>query len=174
MRDVGRYKELFERNKKAVAARPAVGRRTNTTTCRIDAERLAGELTGDGWSVRVDASKQEGGDEREPSPGFYQRGSVAACLAMDVVIRAAAHGIPVGNVEVEVQADIDAQGEFGLADITPGYTALRYIVTIESSAPEDEVMRLVDEVDRISHMLSVVRDPVPVSHEVRITTPADA
>ncbi|MEM7026238.1 MAG: hypothetical protein AAF637_27220, partial [Pseudomonadota bacterium] len=86
----------------------------------------------------------------------------------------AAHGIPVGDVAVEVQADIDAQGEFGLADITPGYTALRSIVSIESSAPKDEVKRLLDEVHRFSHLLSVVRDPVPVSHEVRITAPADA
>lgn len=125
MRDVERYKGLFERNRKAVAARPAVGRRTNVTTCRIDPERLAGELSGGGWCIRVDASKKEGGEDSTPSPGFLLRGSVAACVAMDVVIRAAAHGIPVGDVAVEVKADIDAQGEFGLADITPGYTALR-------------------------------------------------
>ena len=174
MRDVERYKRLFERTRKAITARPAVGRKTAATTCKIDPKRLAGELTGGGWSVRIDAPKQEGGDESEPSPGFFLRGGVAACFAMDIVIRAAAYGIPVGNVEVEVQADIDAQGEFGLADVSPGYTALRCIVSVESSAPKDEVMRLVDEVARLSHLLSVVRDPVPVSHEVRITAPADA
>lgn len=173
MRDVERYKQLFERNRKAVAARPAVGRKSVATTCQIDPNRLAGELTGGGWTVRVDAPKQEGGNESEPGPGFFLRGGVAACFAMDVVIRAAASGIPVGKVEVEVQADIDARGEFGLGDVSPGYTALRYIVTVESSAPEDEVMRLVDEIDRFNHLLSVVRDPTPVVGEVRITAPAD-
>jgi uncharacterized OsmC-like protein len=173
MRDVERYKQLFERNRNAIAARPAVGQTSVTTTCRIDPDGLAGELSGDGWTVRIDAPKHEGGDESEPSPGFFLRGGVAACFAMDIVIRAAAYGIPVGKVEVEVQADHDAQGEFGLADVSPGYTALRYIVTVESSAPEDEVIRLVDEIDRFNHMLSVIREPVPVSREVRITAPAD-
>ena len=76
--------------------------------------------------------------------------------------------------EVVVQADWDGRGWFGLADVSPGYTAMRYIVTVESSAPEAEIMAMLDELDRNGHLLSVARDAVPVTREVRLTAPVEA
>ena len=52
-------------------------------------------------------------------------------------------GIPLESLEVEVQADYDVRGEFGVADdVPPGYTGLRYIVRVESPAPESEVIKM--------------------------------
>ena len=174
MRDMARYKVCFERSKKAIELRPAVGRETMSTTCRVAADTLAGEISGDGFTFRTDAAEEEGGEGLTPSPGVLVRGGMAACCAIDVVIYAAVHGISIGDVEVEVQADWDGRGMFGLADVSPGYTALRYIVTVESSAPEAEIMAMLDELDRNAHLLSVAREAVPVAREVRITAPAEA
>jgi uncharacterized OsmC-like protein len=174
MGDAARYKELFERSKKAVTLRPAIGQETMSTVCRVDPSNLAADILAGGWTVRTDAHEEEGGTGEAPSPGVLLRGALAACCAMDVVIRAAVHGVPVDGVEVEIQADFDAQGAFGLADVSPGYTGLRYIVTVESSAPEAEVMAVLDEIDQYGHLLNVVRRPLPVSREVRITAPIGA
>jgi uncharacterized OsmC-like protein len=174
MRDMARYKECFERNKKAIELRPTIGRETMSTTCRVAADTLAGEISGDGFTFRTDAHEEEGGEGITPSAGVLVRGGMAACCAIDIVIYAAIRAIPIGAVEVEVQADCDGHGMYGLADVTPGYTALRYIVTVESSAPEAEIMAMLDEADRHAHLLSVARDAVPVTRKVRITAPAEA
>ena len=174
MRQMAHYKELFERNKKAIELRPAIGRGTLSTTCRIAADTLAGEISGDGFTFRTDAAEEEGGEGITPGPGVLFRGAIAACCAMDVVIYAALSDIPIGAVEVEVQADWDGRGMFGLADVSSGYTALRYIVNVESSAPEEDIRKLIEDADRHAHLLSVAREAVPVSLEVRVRERAAA
>lgn len=173
MRNMAHYKELFERNKKAIELRPAIGRETLSTTCRVAADTLAGEISGDGFTFRTDAAEEEGGEGVTPSAGVLVRGGIAACCAIDIVIYAAVRRIPIGAVEVEVQADWDGRGMYGLAEVSPGYTALRTIVTVESSAPDAEIMAMLDEADRYAHLLSVARDAVPVTREVRIIAPVE-
>ena len=47
-------------------------------------------------------------------------------------------------IEVEVEADFDDGGLFGTADVRPGYSEIRYTVTIESDEPREKIMTLLD------------------------------
>ncbi len=83
---------------------------------------------------------------------------------------AARLGVPVESLEVEVQPDFDARCELGVADeIPPGYLAMRYIVTVESSAAEADVMRVLDTADTYSSRRDDITRPVPLTREVRLT-----
>jgi hypothetical protein len=48
---------------------------------------------------------------------------------------------------------------------------MRYIVSVESDAPEADVMRVLDKGDRYSSLLHGFREPIPVEREVRLTQP---
>jgi hypothetical protein len=55
--------------------------------------------------------------------------------------------------------------------VPPGYTELRYIVSVESTASESEIMRLLDTADRYSSWRDDLTRSVPVRREVRLSVP---
>jgi hypothetical protein len=60
---------------------------------------------------------------------------------------------------VEVEADYDVRGFYGLADSPPGYLEVRYRVKIESDAPEEAIRRVLDEGDAHCPSFDVFRRP---------------
>jgi hypothetical protein len=82
---------------------------------------------------------------------------------------AAIAGISIRTLTVDVEADYDARGQYGVNESPAGYTALRCIVYVDSDSPPDEVFRMLDEADRRSPYLDVFRRAIPVVRETRIT-----
>jgi hypothetical protein len=77
---------------------------------------------------------------------------------------AARLGVRIDALEVEVEADYDSRGELGVADdVPPGYTQVRYLVTVASPASEEDVRRVIDTADRYSPY----RDVFARAHDVR-------
>jgi len=89
--------------------------------------------------------------------------------ANPTMMRAAAMNIPVSGIEVEIQADYDDGALFGTApNVPPGYLEIRYAVTIDSDAPEETIIHLLDEADRHSPYLDVFRRTQTCRREVNI------
>ena len=57
---------------------------------------------------------------------------------------------------------------------SPGWQRLRYLVTVESPAPETDVVRVIEHADARSPLLADFRDPLAITREVRITHPVEA
>ena len=53
-------------------------------------------------------------------------------------------------------------------DVTPAYTEVRYIVSVESDASEDEVERVFDLADSRCPYLMVWKTPLPMKRDLRI------
>jgi uncharacterized OsmC-like protein len=91
-----------------------------------------------------------GGTATAPSPGWLLRAAAASCVASLVVIRAAATGIAVRGVDVEVDSESDDRGILGLDDAIPaGALSMRVAVAIDApgadaSAREDLARWAVD------------------------------
>jgi hypothetical protein len=82
---------------------------------------------------------------------------------------AARLGVPIDALEVEVQADYDTRGELGVSDdVRPGYLAMRYIVTVDSPASAEDIMRVLDTADRYSSWRDDISNGVPLTREVRV------
>lgn len=162
-----RIKTKFERNAKALALRPAVGQGTAVTKVRLT-DGLACEIEEGSWRLHSDMSEKHGGMNSAPNPGIIGRAALGSCLITSYALWAAKLGVPLSSIEVEVQADYDARGIYGIDDVPPGYLQIRYVVTIESDAPEEEVRRMVDTSDAHCDYLAVFREPNDVRREVRI------
>ncbi|MEX2527869.1 MAG: OsmC family protein [Gemmatimonadota bacterium] len=174
IRSANDIRTAMERNVKAVTARPGVGQGTARTTARLN-PGLECEVTDGPFSLTVGMTAKYGGTNAGPNPGVLGRGALASCMAMGYAMWAARLGVPLQALEVEVQADYDVRGELGVEaegeDLRPGYRELRYVVTVESSAPEEDIIGLLDRGDECSPYLDIFANRTPVRREVRIREP---
>lgn len=93
-------------------------------------DSLATARVVDGLHVRVDGPNGEsletdmpgavGGAGSAPSPGWFLRAAVAACVTSLVTMRAAQLGLTGFTCEVEVDSESDDRGILGLDSAVPG------------------------------------------------------
>ena len=160
-------KVAFERSRKALTLRPALGKGTGVSRIKIT-DGLSCEIEEGPWRFTADMTEQAGGSSTGPTPGVYGRAALGSCLAMGIMMHAAYMNIPVKSLQVEVQADYDDGALFGVNDVPPGYLEVRYIVTIESDAPETALLKLLDESDKHSPYLDVFSRGQTCKREVHI------
>jgi uncharacterized OsmC-like protein len=152
-----------------VTVRPSVGQGTAVTRVKLQ-PGLACEVEEGTWKLAVGMTEKYGGSNAGPNPGVFGRAALGSCLAIGYAMWAARLGVPLDALEVEVRADYDVRGELGVDDaIRPGYQRVHYVVTVASPASEDDVLRLLDTAERHSSWLDDIRNPIPVTREVRLT-----
>jgi len=169
---VERIRVTFERNAKALALRPAFGQGTAVTRVRLR-EGLACEIEEGPWAFAVDMSEKSGGNNSAPNPGVFGRAALGSCLAIGYMQWAAKLGVPISELEVEVQADYDSRGMYGVNGQKPGYGEIRYVVRIASDAPHGDVLHVLNEADTHSDYLYVFREPQRVIRHVHIKAGGD-
>jgi uncharacterized OsmC-like protein len=167
MADAGTIRETVERSVRLLALKPSRGQVTYTTRARL-VDGLRCEIADGRWRLEADMPGKAGGDETAPSPGVLGRAALASCLAIEIATWSARLGVPVESLEVEVQADFDARGELGFEGVRPGYSEVRYAISIESPAPEHELGRVLELVERHSPYLDVFRTAVPLRRTFRL------
>ena len=169
--DSEKIKSAFGRTVKALSLRPSLGKGTGISKARIRSG-LTCEIEEGSWRFVADMPGQVGGNESGPTPGVYGRAALGSCLAIGYMMHAAKLGVPISQLEVEVQADYDDGALFGVAQVPPGYLEVRYTVTVESEAPRADIFRVLDEGDIHSPYLDVFARSQKCVREVRIQSTA--
>lgn len=167
MTNVKTIKNAFERIKKLVNQKPEIGRKTVHTNIRLK-EGTTCEVIHKEWTFKVDIGEAEGGNNAGPGPGLLQRGALGSCLAIGYVQQAAVMDVPIDHIEVEIEADKDLSGRFGISDQPAGSKSLRYNVLIESPASRKEIQKVIEQADRCSPVLDDFRRAVPVERSLKV------
>jgi len=163
-----RIKTGVERSVKALTLKPSLGHGTGHSTVTVK-DGVTCEVVEGPWRFVVDMPTSVGGAGAGPTPGVYGRGALGSCLAIGYMMHAARLGMPVDSLVVDVEADYDDGAMFGTADdVPPGYTQVRYTVTVESRAPEADIVRMLDEADARSPYLDVFRRAQPCVRRVHV------
>ncbi len=160
-------KTAFERNAEAVSLRPGAGRSTESTTVRLT-DGTACEIEDGPFRLAADAGEAFGGDGTGPSTNALGRAALGACIALGASIWAAKLDVPIEDLDVEVQTDLDAGGFLDVAERPPGWEGIRYRVRAVSPAPEAEVRRMLEIADRKSPIGDCLRRPLDVERSVEI------
>lgn len=169
MRDASTIKEALERNVKAVSLRASVGQGTATTRATLR-DGLACDVEEGAYKVSVGMNERFGGSSAAPSPGVIGRASLASCLTLGIAMWAARMDVAIDALEVEVQADYDARGEFGVSsDVMPGYSEMRYAIRISSPAPEAAVRKMLETAVKTSSYVDNFTRAVSVKGSIQIT-----
>ena len=162
-----KIRQAFERNAKALNLRPSIGRNTTVTKVRIT-EGLTCEVEEGDWRLTLDMGEKHGGQNQGANPGTHGRAALGSCLAMTYVLWANYCHLPYRHIDVEIQADYNTNGTYREVGIAPGYEQIRYTVTIESDAPEAEIMSVLDRADARCTYLDIFKNPQDVKRKVNI------
>jgi uncharacterized OsmC-like protein len=108
-----------------------------------------------------------GGTDTAPNPAELLLGAVGTCLSIGYALNAAARGIALQALDLELEGDIDLGVFTGLAqEGNPGYSDIRIRANIKSDATPEAIQALHDHVIRTSPICSTVARPVNVTAEV--------
>jgi hypothetical protein len=99
MTDAVGLRHAMERSARANKLRPSVARGTSVSRATI-LDGCICEIVDGRWKLIVDLPKSEGGSNKGPTPGVLGRGALGSCLAIDIVMHAAAHDVPLDALSV--------------------------------------------------------------------------
>ncbi|MFZ0925207.1 MAG: OsmC family protein [Halobacteriota archaeon] len=90
--------------------------------------------------------------------------ALGTCLTTSVVHHAAAKGITIDALDLDLVGELDMRGYLGLSgDVRPGYQNVTVCCRISADAPPDALKELWEHAQCISPVLDTVRNPVAVS-----------
>ena len=172
MSNADKIKIAVERTQKALTLKPALGKGTGVSKVRIT-NGLTCEIQEGNWKFVADMPESVGGNMAGPTPGVYGRAALGSCLAIGYMMKAAEMNIAIHHLEVEVHADYDDGALFGTADknTPPGYLAVRYSVNIESDAPQEKIIQMLNDADAHSPYLDVFSRAQKCQRQINITSP---
>ncbi len=156
-----RIAAALARLRQAVIARPGFGRGSARSTA-ILGDGVNSVSVEQSWTITCDLPTSLGGDRSAPSPSQLVRAALGNCLAMSYQLRAAELGVELTSVKVTVETDDEVGGMLIPQDVSPGFTAVRYHVDIESPDDRGAVRALVDAAERLSPVLADLTRPLTV------------
>jgi uncharacterized OsmC-like protein len=90
--------------------------------------------------------------------------ALASCLAVGFIYNAAAQGINVEGLSIDLEGDLDLRAFLGLSnEMRPGYSDIRLTYRVKSAAPREKIEQLCEYVQKTSPVLDIIRNPVPVT-----------
>ena len=167
MENSERIKSAYDRHVRLITQRPSIAKCTQITRVKVR-EGLTCDIEAKSRKLVTDIALDQGGNDQGPSPGDYCLAGLGGCLAIGYMIHAVRLSVPISSLEVEIQADYDLHGEYGLNSTPAGYLAIRYIVNVESDADEADILRVLDETDEVDSILDTFRRPIPLERELRL------
>ena len=146
-----------EKPKTAFSSAQASGHVGEGLTCRF--------RQGDREAI-MDMSKVIGGDEKGPSPGFFIRAGLAGCVAIGIKLTATREGVAIDAIDVDLEMDFDDGAMFGVGSNTAAPLETRFTITLQSSAPWEEVTAMVDRALAADPYFLALRDAQSVTARV--------
>ncbi|MCI0698117.1 OsmC family protein [candidate division KSB1 bacterium] len=96
---------------------------------------------------------------------------LGSCLVMSFVYHATQRGFHVDELGLRLEAEIDLRGFLGLSpQARPGYQIIRLVAQVKCDAPKQALEKLWEQVQKISPVLDIIRNPVPVTIELQDET----
>ena len=165
-------KQVFSDNAAALAEHPEQAVATFHADSRGH-EGLHRRVRVRDFEIEVDEPPSLGGTDRAANPVEYALVALATCQEITYRLHAAALGIPLNDVSVRLEGDLDLRGFFSVSEgVRPGFTQIRGEVRFDSPASAEELQRLKREVDAHCPVLDLFRNPTPV--DLRVVSPEHA
>jgi len=125
------------------------------------------------FAVEVDEPPALGGKDRAPNPVEYALAALATCQEITYRLHADALGIPLKDVSVQLEGELDLRGFFGAAKgVRPGFLGITGTVSFDSTASAEDLARLKSVVDAHCPVLDLFNNATPV--QIAIAAPAAA
>ncbi|PJK30848.1 OsmC family protein [Minwuia thermotolerans] len=125
--------------------------------------------------VVVDEPEALGGSDAGPNPVELVLAALGTCQEITYRAFASALGIPLEEVSVELEGELDLRGFFAVDDGVPaGYRTIRGTVHLKSSASQEELEKLRQAVNAHCPVLDTLTSPVKVELGLAAENPTRA
>jgi uncharacterized OsmC-like protein len=158
---------LVERRKARRRRLPGTsgGATSRQVSARVRAEGCSGlrQIQIRDFQIFNDLGPDCAGFDLGPTAFELQLGVLGSCLIQSFLNHAAARGVTVERIEVEVTGRIDPlAGTPGQDQRATTPQDIRYTLHVNSSAPADEIARLRADVERACPILNLLVQPQPI------------
>ncbi len=134
------------------------------TRCTV---ATAGAPGGNGVAWEAGAHPMAGGEGDLACSGDLLLASLAACQEITLRMVAAAMGIELRNVEVNIEGDLDFRGTMGIDSETPvGFQQIRTSVRFDADAAPDRLQRLAARAERYCVVGATLREGTTLSTDI--------
>lgn len=116
--------------------------------------------------VETDEPNEVLGSDAGISPAETLMSSLGACLTVGYAANAAAMGIELDELTLEINADGSLEGFMNLRDQRPGLSNLNVKAFVKSDAPKEKLAELHDYVNSHSPIWDSISNPVSISSEI--------
>jgi putative redox protein len=165
-------KELIQTTQESFRKDPGAAKATFESSSRLQSG-FHSEAALRQHRLTVDEPAALGGTDLGPNPVELILAALGTCQEITYRAYAAAMGIRLDGVSVELEGDLDLRGFFAVdPSVRPGYEGIRGTVTLESSANPADLERLREAVNAHCPVLDIIAKPVPVDLQLSIKTPA--
>lgn len=162
--------QVFSQNQTALTDHPEQGLVTFAVESRGH-KGLHRRVSIRDFSIDVDEPPVLGGTDHAANPVEYALAALATCQEITYRLHAAALGIPLNDVSVKLEGDLDLRGFFRVDEgVRPGFKQIRGSVQFDSTASPDELKRLKDVVDAHCPVLDLFTNATPVHIEAAAVT----
>jgi uncharacterized OsmC-like protein len=119
------------------------------------------------FTLTVDEPSFLGGVDNAPQPVEVLLAALAGCVTAGIATNAEMFGVPIDSMEIDLEADVDVRGMLGHdKSVRNGATDIRYTVTIQSPASEEQVRRVKETIDRKSPVRDTLANPVNITSKL--------
>lgn len=136
------------------------------TCCTIAAVDAAGNQT---VSWKAGAHPMAGGAGDLACSGDLLLASLAACQEITLRMVAAAMHIPLRDVEVMIEGDLDFRGTMGVDPETPvGFQQIRTAIRFDADAPPERLQRLAERAERYCVVGATLRGGTTLTTDIAV------
>ncbi|MBI3993308.1 MAG: OsmC family protein [Candidatus Lambdaproteobacteria bacterium] len=123
----------------------------------------------------IDEPEVLGGTNKGPNPVEVLLGSLGTCQEIVLVAYAAALGIELESVKIDVRGDIDLRGLFNVAEVPSGFNGIRFEAEIKARNATPQQLEQLKALG-LAHcpVLDTLRRPIPVETVYRLSTSEQA
>lgn len=127
-------------------------------------EGLRSEIRIGRHTVVVDEPPSLGGEDGAPNPVETALAALLSCQVVTYRVWAAKLGIPLDDIAVDVDGDLDVRGFLGFDDaVRPGFGGVRVHVRLSGPAEPQRYRELAAAVDEHCPVLDLFRNTTPVT-----------
>ncbi|WP_181781706.1 OsmC family protein [Pseudonocardia pini] len=128
------------------------------------AEGVRTELSIGRHAVTIDEPPALGGEDAAINPVEAALAALVSCQVVTYRFWAAKLGVPLDDVRVETEGDLDVRGFFGFDEaVRPGFGEVRLVVELKGPASTEDYSRLKETVDAHCPVLDLFRNTTPVT-----------
>uniref|UniRef100_A0A7C3MRQ4 OsmC family peroxiredoxin n=1 Tax=Dictyoglomus thermophilum TaxID=14 RepID=A0A7C3MRQ4_DICTH len=114
----------------------------------------------DKFIINMDEPPSLGGEDTAPNPVEVVLAALIGCLGIVIQVVAKEKNIPLQNVEIYTEGDLDPRGFMGDPNIRAGYDEVRVRVKIETPVDKAKIEELMKEVERRCPVSDIIKNPV--------------